>query len=86
MKRLLIISFWVVVIFLIVTYFTAKLEAKVDGYDVYGFPFVFYKELGGKTLGNDPHQQFWFWKMIVDILAVIPFAFAIEFMTRKLKG
>jgi hypothetical protein len=58
---------------MLLTFIFSKSEAKVDGYDIYGFPFTFYKYTEGKF--SDPSEYaklgFYLKYFIYDILILI---------------
>jgi hypothetical protein len=48
MKKLALLSLGIsIVVFCVITYYTGRFEAACDGWNIVGWPIVFYKECGG---------------------------------------
>ena len=86
MKTKIILSSIVIVIFVLLTFIFSKNEAKSDGYDIYGFPFIFYKYTEGKL--SDPAEYtklgFYLKFFIYDLLILIFSIFMVNYIAIKL--
>lgn len=66
MKRILSILGWTMLVFVVLTVLTAKIESPSDGNNTFGFPLTFFKEYGGKRSYLLPNE-FSVWKLLFDI-------------------
>ena len=74
---------WTVIIFVALTLLTMKNEAASDGFDTYGFPFIYFDHFEGKC--NNCYGKFGFKPLylLVDILFAMTFGFLITIFKRK---
>ena len=68
---------------IISTLATLKLQAASDGFDQYGFPFTFYDSFSGKC--DNCYQSFGFkpFNLLLNILIIFCFAFVIVKVKNK---
>jgi hypothetical protein len=86
MKKYLVISTLTIVIFGALTILTSKNGVAFDGNDAYGFPFIFFTKLGGKRLpGAGNGTEFFYFKLLLDIIVALLIAMIIWFVFLKLK-
>ncbi|CAH0160719.1 hypothetical protein [Pedobacter sp. Bi36] len=83
MKTIKAIIYLTVLLLIISTLATLKLEAASDGLDQYGFPFTFYDSFSGKC--DNCYENFGFKPLnfLVDILFVFCLAFVIVMVKIK---
>ncbi len=69
MKRILLILSFTVLLFVVLTLFTASIEIPFDGNNNFGFPFRFYKIYGGKRSFYPPNE-FSVVMLLIDVVFV----------------
>ncbi len=75
MRKGIIVSILTLFIFLVVTMVTSKNYSMADGDENYGFPFTFYKYIGGKLIDpNSSNEHFSSFYLIIDIIVSIMIA------------
>lgn len=79
-KAIIILS---IMLLIISTVATLKLDAASDGFDQYGFPFIFYDRFSGKC--DNCYQNFGFkpLNLFLNLLLAVICAFAIITLKRK---
>ena len=77
---------WTILIFILVTLITMKIETPFDGNDTYGFPFTFHIKWSGmcEPCPENPTETY-IGYLLIDILIAGLFAFGILSINRKLK-
>ncbi len=77
---------WTIIIFVALTLLTMKNEAAADGYDLYGFPFVYYDHFAGKCFDCYGKVKFGFKPvyLLADILFAMTFGFLVTILKRIL--
>ncbi|AMP99273.1 hypothetical protein AY601_2379 [Pedobacter cryoconitis] len=85
MKTKIILSTLVIVVFVLLTFIFSKNEAKVDGYDIYGFPFTFYKYTEGKLSNPSEYAKLGFYLkfFIYDLLILVFSIFIVNYIAYK---
>ena len=75
-----------ILIFILVTLITMKIETPFDGNDTYGFPFTFHIKWSGmcEPCPENPTETY-IGYLLIDILIAGLFAFGILSINRKLK-
>ncbi|RQO66096.1 hypothetical protein DBR43_28070 [Pedobacter sp. KBW06] len=70
LKKNLIVFGLAMILFAGMTLFTAKIETPFDGNNTFGFPFLFFKEYGGKRTYYPPNE-FSILNLLLDILCSV---------------
>lgn len=86
MKDLVKIIGLIILIFILVTLLTMKIETPFDGNDTYGFPFTFHIKWSGMCdpCPDNPTDTY-IGYLLVDIVLAGLFVFGVLSMMRKLK-
>jgi hypothetical protein len=68
MKKIAAIAFWTVLVFIFLTWSTAKIETPIDGHDTYGFPLTFHTQFSGMCdpCPENPTKTN-YWNLLLDI-------------------
>jgi len=73
--------------FLVLTFSTATIETASDGNDTYGFPFTFFKRLGGKCSPCPPSPaETNYWHLSIDIIVSVLLGFAVWAIYSNIKN
>ena len=80
--RLFVIIVFVLIAAIALTYLSATLESQSDGWDIVGFPFLFYKYTAAKiTLSGN--QYFSIFYLLADIAIYIVTIVIVNFLLKK---
>lgn len=74
------VALYTLLLFVVVSLVTASLHSTSDGYDLIGFPFLFYSNTSGKC--NDCNNWFRPVMAFLDLVCCLPVALLIDFLIK----
>ena len=71
--------------FITISLVTSTFQSSSDGYDIIGFPLVFYKNLGGKCIDCTDTNFFKIHHLIIDFIFVAIIVYTLLFICKGVK-